>query len=144
MLGRHNNTQAALKDASSGAKHAARELARDEKLRKQLIAALQHGSAAARRARQRQGFAALVGNLATDKTLRQELASLRTDLDRARARLEKKRRHALRNWMIVLGALGAAALVSPRLREKLEGGKRLAGTADASHDAGHQEAGQAG
>jgi signal transduction protein with GAF and PtsI domain len=143
MLGRHN-TQVALKDASSGAKHAARELARDEKLRRQLMAALHHGSAAAKRARQKQGIAALVGNLAADKTLRQELANLRSDLERARSRLEKKRRHTLRNWILVLGALGAAALAGPRLRGKLDGGNRLVGTADTSQGTGRDEAGQSG
>jgi hypothetical protein len=143
MLTRHN-TQTALKEASSGARHAARELARDERLRRQLFAALQHGSAAARRARRRQGVAALVGNLAADKTLRRELASLRADLERARSRLEKKQRHTLRNSLIVIGALGAAALAGTKVREKLESKNRLVGTADASQGAGQTGTGQAG
>jgi len=96
----------------------ARQLAQDEKFRKWLVSAVQHGSAAGRRARGGLGVRGAIRGLAGDEQLLAELKAARADLQRAYKRGEAKTRgHRLRK-LFVFGALASVAAV-PRLRERL-------------------------
>jgi uncharacterized membrane protein len=110
----------ALKENAASRAELALALAKDRKFRKQLASALEHGSVARRRAAgglpvialvSRVGVLALAGRLATDDKLRRELGQMLENLQRARGRAEKKRRHRLRNSLIAIAAGGATAAV---------------------------------
>jgi uncharacterized membrane protein len=105
---RRTRTEAAKENAAAAAELAA-QLAADRKFRKQLLAAAGHGVSARRRAGRQLGLTAAAMRLATDEELRGELRRMVGDLQAARARLERKRSHKLRNWLLVLAGSGAAA-----------------------------------
>lgn len=96
----------------------ARQLAQDEKFRKWLVSAVQHGSEAGRRARGGLGVRGAIRGLAGDEQLLAELKAARADLQRAYKRGEAKTHgHRLRK-LLVFGALASVAAV-PRLRERV-------------------------
>ena len=105
---------AAVKDSAAGATEFARALAKDKKFRRELASAISHGTLAKRRAARKIGFVAAATRLSTDPKLRRELRKMVDSLDKAWSRVEKKRSHKLRNFLIVLGVGGAAAAASRR------------------------------
>ena len=118
MYGR-SKTQAVKESAASGTDLAV-SLAQDKKFRKQLLSAVGHGAAARERAASRIGLIAAVTRLATDKELRNELRQMSEGLQNAWTRVEKKRSHKLRNFLIVIGGIGAAvAATRPQARNKV-------------------------
>jgi hypothetical protein len=104
-------------DAASAYAFALR-LAQDREFRDRVVSALEHGSAAGRRARQGLGLTGAVVRLASDETLLRELGSLRGDLEQAYERVEARRRtsHKLRN-LLLLAALASLA-GSPQVRAR--------------------------
>jgi uncharacterized membrane protein len=118
MFGR-SKTQAAKESAASGTDLAV-SLAQDKKFRKQLLSAVGHGAAARQRAASRIGLVAAVNRLVTDQELRNELRQMTEGLQNAWTRVEKKRSHKLRNFLIVVAGIGAVvAAAKPQARKKV-------------------------
>jgi uncharacterized membrane protein len=108
----------ALRDNAASVTELAASLAKDKKFRKQLLSAAGHGVIARRRAARRIGFLAVVSRLAADPKLKRELQKMTQNLDKAWSRVEKKRSHTLRNTLLVVGGVGAAAAAAVPLRRK--------------------------
>jgi hypothetical protein len=102
----------------------AQEVAQDERLRADVSAALEHGSKAGDRVKKdlTAGGDGIYSRLADDKKLRKNLRAMLDDLDAAGDRLRRKESHRLRNAMLVVGGVVAAAVALPRLRSWIGGG----------------------
>ena len=113
----------ALKDSAASASEFAASLAKDKKFRKELLSAISHGTIAQRRAARKIGFYAAMLRLKQDPKLRREINRMVSSFDKAWSRIERKRSHKLRNFLIVAGVGGAAAAVASRreVRNKLTG-----------------------
>jgi uncharacterized membrane protein len=107
MFGRNRAT--ALKDNAAGGTELAVALARDKKFRQELLSAVGHGAHARRRVARQIGLVALVSRLAGDRELRRQVGQMALNVQKAWTRVEKKRSHRLRNFLIFAGAGGAAA-----------------------------------
>ena len=121
MFGRNRSTEA--KENAAAAAELATQLAADRKFRKQLLAAVGHGVSARQQAGRQLGLKAAALRLASDEQLRGELRRMISDLQAARARLERKRSHRLRNSLLVVagsGAAVAAAVTWPAPRRWLD------------------------
>jgi uncharacterized membrane protein len=114
---------AKLKDSAASASDFAASLAKDKKFRKELLSAISHGTTAQRRAARKIGFYAAMLRLKNDPKLRREVNRMVSSVDKAWARVEKKRSHKLRNILIVVGLGGAAAAAAskPTVRNKVTG-----------------------
>jgi uncharacterized membrane protein len=114
---------AKLKDNAASASEFAASLAKDKKFRKELLAAISHGTLAQKRAARKIGFYAAMLRLKNDPKLRREVNRMVSSLDKAWSRVEKKRSHKLRNVLIVVGLGGAAAAAAskPTVRNKVTG-----------------------
>lgn len=86
----------------------AQDVARDERLRADLGAALDHGAKASDRVSANLK-ADGISTLASDRKLRKNLRAMLDELDDASDRLRRKNTHRLRNSLLVLAA-GVAAL----------------------------------
>jgi uncharacterized membrane protein len=100
-----------VKERVGGGAELAAALARDKKFRKRLLSAIAHTETARRRAAQRIGLVATAKRLAADEQLRDALREASANLRKAWSRVEKKRRHRLRNALLVLAGAGAVASV---------------------------------
>jgi hypothetical protein len=110
-------TNKKVKKAALDASELALQLAQDRRFRKRLLSAIRHGSEAGRRRRTEPGLTAALTRFVGDRAVQSELRSARKDLQRAYARLDKKRRsHRLRN--VALGA-GLASMVVPQVRSRV-------------------------
>jgi hypothetical protein len=108
----------AIKDNAVSSGGLALALARDQKFREQLGAAIAHGVAARRRAASRIGLMAAAARLAADEELRSELTAAIEAIQAARQRVDKKRSHTMRTTLLILaGSAGVVALV--KFRSKL-------------------------
>ena len=112
---RSTKTQA-VKDSAVSAAELAASLAKDKKFRKQLLSAVGHGTIARRRAQKRIGFFAAATRIAADPKLKNEFRKMTKHLDKAWARVERKRSHKLRNTLLVAGLGGAAAALATQRR----------------------------
>ena len=101
----------------------AQDVAQDERLRADVSAALGHGSKAGDRVKQdlASGGDGIYSRLADDKKLRRNLRAMLDDLDAVGDRLRRKESHRLRNAMLVVGGVVAAAVALPRLRSWIGG-----------------------
>ena len=106
MFGRNRST--AAKENVVAAAELATQLAADRKFRKRVLGAVGHGVSARRQAGRQLGLTAAAMRLASDERLRQQLRRTISDLQSARARLERKRSHRLRNSLLVVAGSGAA------------------------------------
>ena len=121
---------------TDSARDLAASLVKDKKFRKQLLSAVNHGSQAQRRAARKIGFYAAMLRLKQDPKLRREVNKMVSSLDKAWARVEKKRSHKLRNLLLVVGIGGAAAAAAKtRVHEKLPIGGIGGGTSPRTIDA---------
>ena len=75
-------------------------LAKDEKLRQRLVAAVLAGAAARQRIRRQTGLPGLARRLAADPVLRAQLIELGTQLQAAQKRAKKASSHKLRNTVL--------------------------------------------
>ena len=113
---------AAVRDNAASASDFASSLAKDKKFRKELLSAISHGTIAQRRASRKLGFVAAATRLGSDPKLKRELNKMVASLDKVWSRVEKKRSHKLRNFLLIVGiGGGAAAAAMPRVRNKLTG-----------------------
>jgi uncharacterized membrane protein len=118
MFGR-SKTQTVKESAARGT-DLALSLARDKRFRKQLLSAVGHGATARQRAASRIGFVSAVHRLGADMELRSELRQMTQNLQNALTRAEKKRSHKLRNFLLVIGGIGAAvAATRPQARKRV-------------------------
>ena len=112
-------TAGSVKDAVAEAADAVVEyvdpLARDEKLRQRLAAAIVAGSAVRQRVRRQSLFV----QLAADPVLRAQLIELRTQLQGAQRRAKKARNHRLRNTVLFVGGAAIVVTAVPAARRKL-------------------------
>jgi hypothetical protein len=102
----------AVKEHAAAAADLARQLAADEKFRKQLLRASGHAARANRRIRSRLGLLAAFRQIVMDRQLRTELGQLTEELQAAWKQAEKRRNHRLRNSLLVVAGAGAATLVT--------------------------------
>jgi uncharacterized membrane protein len=110
----------AVKESAARGTDLAVSLARDKRFRKQLLSAVGHGATARQRAASRIGFVSAVYRLGADKELRSELRQMTQNLQNALTRAEKKRSHKLRNFLLVVGGIGAAvAVVAPKAKKRV-------------------------
>jgi uncharacterized membrane protein len=120
-----------LKETGASSGELAVALAKDRKFRREVARAIGQGVGARRRARKQIGTVAVARRLATDETLRAQLAEMVESLNSAWGRVEKKRSHRLRNVLLVVGIGGGAAAVAtrPETRRWFAGGRQAAGGA---------------
>lgn len=114
-----------LKDHAVRSSELAWQLARDQRFRRQLRSAFEHGTRASDRARHSFGVSGALNRLVNDQALLSELRSARRDLERAYGRLEAKRRRRRLRALAVLVLASAAA--APALRERLPNAIRKLG-----------------
>lgn len=98
----------------------AQEVARDERLRADVRAALAHGSKAGDQLKKEIQAGCTYSTLAANKKLRKNLRAMLNDLDDAGNRMRRGRRHRARNAVLVVTGAVAAALAFPRVRPWLE------------------------
>jgi uncharacterized membrane protein len=111
-----------LKENAASVSDLATALAKDKKFRQEVISGLRHGAIARRRASRQIGLMAVVSRLSADPKLRSELRKLKRNLERSWTRVEKKRSHKLRNFLIALGVGGVtAAAVKAKASHRLPG-----------------------
>ena len=96
------------------------EVARDERLRADVRAALAHGSKAGDQLKKEIQAGGTYSTLAANKKLRTNLRAMLDDLDDAGNRMRRGRRHRARNAVLVVTGTVAAALAFPRVRPWLE------------------------
>jgi hypothetical protein len=87
----------------------------DNRLRSDLRSAVDHSAGAAKRIRRDIGVSSSILRLAEDKKLRKNIKALVEDLDSASDRIRGKKRHRLRN-VLVLAGLGSLAVAIPDVR----------------------------
>ena len=92
------------------------EVVRDEKLRADIVAALGHGAEARDRIRAGLDGPGIASRLANDDKLRRKLRAALDDLDSASDRLRRKRRHYVRNVVLIVAGAGAVAALIPKAR----------------------------
>jgi uncharacterized membrane protein len=114
-----------LKDNAATASEFAAALAKDKKFRKELLSAVSHGTLAQKRAARKIGFHAATMRLKNDPKIRRELNRMVSSLDKAWARVEKKRSHKVRNTLLIVGGVGGAVavVVKTKAHQKLPGMK---------------------
>jgi hypothetical protein len=94
----------------------AQKLARDERLRADVSAALAHGSRASDQLKMDIQAGGTYSTLAADKKLRKNLRAMLDDLDAASNRVRRKKSHRIRNFVLMLAGVVAAALAFPKIR----------------------------
>lgn len=99
------------------------KLARDEKLRQRLAAALAAGLAARKRQR-RTALAGLGRTLASDPVLRGQLVEAFVQLTKAKGRLGRRRSHTARNVLVFVTVGGMVVAAVPSLRNAVVGTSR--------------------
>lgn len=112
-----DKVRAALRDAVSYAD----EVAGDERLRDDLRAAMGHGLEARDRIRRDVADGSIATRLTNDRKLRRTVRAMIEDLDSATDRVRRRKRHRLRNGLLVLGGIGVVAAVVPNLRRWIGG-----------------------
>jgi hypothetical protein len=81
-------------------------LARDEKLRERVLAAVAVATAARRRRRRQAGLAGYLSRLRSDPALRAQLVELVSQLDARQGRAKKAKSHKVRNTTLALTGAG--------------------------------------
>jgi hypothetical protein len=111
----------------------AQEVAGDEQLRSNVSAALARGSKATDQVK-KDIHAGGYSRLAADKKLQKNLRAMLDDLDAASNRV-RRTSHRLRNFVLVLAGIGAAAVAFPRIRPWLTKRTEDLGTSSTDPDA---------
>jgi hypothetical protein len=92
------------------------EVARDEQVRADVRAAIDHGAQARDQIRKDIGEGSIATRLANDRKLRKKVRAMLDDIDSAGDRIRRRKRHRLRNALVLLGSVGAIAAVVPKMR----------------------------
>jgi len=112
----------------------AQEVVRDERLRADVGAALAHGSKATDQLKKDIQAGGIYSKLAADKKLRKNLRAMLDDLDAASTRVRRKKSHRIRNVVLMLSGLVAAALAVPKIRPWLAQRRETFGTESTQPD----------
>lgn len=112
---RQSNVRKA-KEAIGGVVAYLDEVASDQRLRTDVRAAIGHGAEARDQIRRDLGARTIAMRLASDRALRENIRRLLDDMDRASDRVLRRKRHRIRNGLLVLGGVAAAAAAAPKLR----------------------------
>src|SRR5947209_16018082 len=80
-------------------------LARDEKLRRRVAAALTAAMAAQQEARKQAGATGIARRLASDRLFRAQVDETVTQLQEAQKQAKRARSHKLRNTVVLVGAI---------------------------------------
>ena len=128
MFGRNGKSQAVM-DAAGELTSYGGDVLEDKKARRRLVTAVTAGLAARQRAKRQTGVSGLLRRLAEDPILRENTLTMLMSLQQARQMVERRRRHKVRNIMVLLGGAGAATAVVavPAVRARVLG---LLGTKD--------------
>jgi uncharacterized membrane protein len=118
MFGRKRGITVKATRATGGVLDYVDPLAKDEKLRRRLTAAVLAAEAARQRVRRQTGTTGLVRRLAGDAVLRAQLIELATHLQVAQKRA-KGRSHKLRNTILFVSGVGMVLAAVPAAREKI-------------------------
>lgn len=106
------------------------EVIRDERLRADMRAAIDHGGQATARVQKAVEADGITTRLAADKKLRKNLRAMLDDLDDAGDRMRRKKTHRTRNVFLMLAGGVAALLAFPKIRPWLaERSSDILGTA---------------
>jgi uncharacterized membrane protein len=117
MFRRNKGVSGAAAEALEGISPYADRFARDETLRRRLLAALGAALAAQDRARRQAGLVGAASRLGSDPVLRAQLAEALAQLQKAKGRMNRRTSsHRTRNVLLVLTGAGAAVAVLPRVR----------------------------
>lgn len=108
-----------VRDKAESAVEYVDPLAKDEKLRTRLIAALTAARAARVQVERQRGLAGTARRLASDPVLRQQLREAVRQMQAAEKRARKVRSHRLRTTLLLLVGIGTAAAAAPRLRKTI-------------------------
>jgi uncharacterized membrane protein len=130
LFGRVRDIKTTVIDAAGSVKEAASDaadavfeyvdpLAKDEKLRQRLAAAIAAGAAARESARRQAGLRGLALRLGSDPVLRTQLAEMVVQLQKAQKRAQKTRSHKLRNTMLFVAGVGMVIVAAPAVREAI-------------------------
>jgi hypothetical protein len=92
------------------------EIIRDERLRGDMRAAVDHGAQASDRVKKAVEADGITTRLAADKKLRKNLRAMLDDLDDAGGRIRRKKTHRVRNVFLMLAGAVAALLAFPKIR----------------------------
>ncbi len=92
------------------------EIVRDERLRADMRAAIDHGAEASNRVKKAIEADGMTTRLATDRKLRKNLRAMLDDLDDAGDRMRRKKTHRVRNVLVMLAGGVAALLALPKIR----------------------------
>ena len=109
----------ALVDAADAVAEYVDPLAKDEKLRRRIAAAIVAGSAAGQRVRKPTGVTGLARRLGSDPVLRAQIIELGTQLQAAQKRAKKARTHKLRKSALLVSGVAIVIVTVPVAREKL-------------------------
>ena len=112
----------------------AQEVAQDERLRADVGAALAHGSKASDQLKKDIQAGGISSKLAADKKLRKNLRAMLDDLDAASNRVRRKKSHRIRNVVLMLSGLVAAALAVVKIRPWLAERRETFGTESTEPD----------
>lgn len=104
------------KETLRGVVSYADQVMRDERLRADILSAIGHGADASDRGRADIDAAGITTRLAEDKKLRRKLRATLDDLEDAGERLHPKRRHRIRNVLLIGLAAGAVAAIAASAR----------------------------
>ena len=128
---RIDKVRAAVRDVVSYAD----EVARDQRLRADLRDAVDHGVEAGERIQKDVRKGSIANRLANDRKLRRKVRAMLDDLDSAGDRMRRRKRHRLRNGLLVLAGAGAAvAAFIPGVRRWVS--DLVAGDSGSADDAG--------
>lgn len=94
----------------------AQEVAQDERLRSDVSAALAHGSKASDQLKKDIQAGGIYSRLAADRKLRKNLRAMLDDLDAASDRVRRRKSHRIRNFVLMVAGVVAAALAFPKIR----------------------------
>jgi uncharacterized membrane protein len=94
-------------------------VAKDEKLRQRLTAALLAGTAARQQIRRQTGLTGLLRRLAADPVLRMQLIEVGTQLQAAQKRAKKARSRKVRNAVLFVSGVGMVVAAVPASRGRL-------------------------
>ncbi len=119
MFGRMRSAKNAASDAVDSVSPYLDQLAKDDKLRGRLLAALGAGLAAHHRARQQLGPRGIATRLGTDPVLRAQLVDAVSQLQKARGRMRKKNKGRKTRILICLAGGGFVVAAVPTLRNGL-------------------------
>ena len=109
---RRERVQEVLKSAASYTE----DVLRDEQLRSNIRSAAGHAAVAAEHVRKDSGLSGFAARVERDSQLRRNLRSLLDDLDSAGERVRRKKRHRLRNALLIIGGTGVTLAAVPNTR----------------------------